>query len=272
MTDFYRLSTARAAEPLGLSGVSGVAQAFRRAAVSQCHPKMLFAILLPFFIMVIGAIALTWLFWTPLTDWVRIQASHFDFVNTIDDWLVTAGLFSIKLYLAPLIAAAVLLPAAGVLGLAVAAIFVMPIVLRHVHARDYADVARLGKFAAPVSAWNAIWVLTLFSFGWIVTLPLWLLPPMALVLHVFWWTFAFTRIMRIDAIVEHASPTERRELLRRRSGGFWTVGLVCALINLLPPAWIVLPVFSALVFAHYGLSALQAERRKTAAIAVEPAI
>jgi len=40
--------------------------------------------------------------------------------------------------------------------------------------------------------------------------------------------------------------------------------LICALLNLLPPAWIILPVFSSLLFAHYGLQALRDSRERVA--------
>ena len=62
---------------------------------------MLFAVLLPFLIALVGALLLLWLFWTPLTDWLRMEASHWDFVNRTDEWLVAMGLFSLKIYLAP---------------------------------------------------------------------------------------------------------------------------------------------------------------------------
>jgi hypothetical protein len=35
-------------------------------------------------------------------------------------------------------------------------------------------------------------------------------------------------------------------------------------MNLFPPAWLFLPVFSALVFAHYSLDALQRLRGQAA--------
>ena len=245
-----------------LMGAADVAQAFKRALVSQCHPSMLFAVLLPFLIALVGTILLLWLFWTPLTDWLRLEVSQWDVVNRLDEWLVTIGLFSLKLYLIPVIAAAILLPVSGILGLAIAAVFVMPLVLKHVGVRDYAGLKRAGKYATVVSVWNAVWVCLVFAAGWLLTLPFWLVPPMALVLSVFWWTFAFSRMMRLDAIVEHASPEERRLLLSRHSGGFWGIGLICALLNLLPPAWIILPVFSALVYAHYGLEALSRLRQE----------
>lgn len=236
---------------------AGVAQAFKRALVSQCHPNMLFAVLLPFVIALLGALLLLWLFWTPLTDWLDMEASQWQFINDADAWLVGIGLFSLKLYLVPVIAAAILLPVSGILGLAIAAVFVMPLVLRHVSSREYAGVSRQGRNATAYSVWNAIWVSGVFAIGWLLTLPFWLIPPMGIILSIFWWAFAFSRMMRVDAIVEHASPQERRILINRHNGGFWVIGLICALLNLFPPAWIILPVYSGLVNAHYGLEALR---------------
>jgi len=241
-------------------GLSGVWTAFGRAAVSQCHPRMLFALLLPFLIIFFGGIVLLWLFWTPLTGWLTVQAEDWGVVRTVDQWLLAIGLFSIKLWLVPVLAGVILLPIAGIFGVAVAAVFVMPMVLKHVAGRDYPTLARLGRHATAVSVWNAVWVMTVFALGWLFTLPLWLLPPLGAALSVFWWTFAFSRMMRVDAIVEHATPDERRVLIARHNGGFWMLGLLCSVLNLLPPAWIVLPVFSALLFAHYGLAALQKAR------------
>ena len=244
------------------SGTAGVAQAFKRALVSQCHPNMLFAVLLPFVIALVGALLLLWLFWTPLTGWLDGQASHWQLLNDADAWLIGIGLFSLKLYLVPVVAAAILLPVSGILGLAIAAVFVMPLVLRHVSAREYAMVTRQGRNATMVSVWNAVWVSGLFALGWLLTLPFWLIPPMGIVLSIFWWAFAFSRMMRVDAIVEHASPAERQILLKRHNIGFWIIGLICALLNLLPPAWIILPVYAGLVNAHYGLEALKRLREE----------
>lgn len=243
-------------------GTAGVAQAFKRALVSQCHPSMLLAVLLPFAIALLGAMLLLWLFWTPLTGWLDMQASQWQFINDTDAWLVGVGLFSLKLYLVPLMAAAILLPVSGILGLAIAAVFVMPLVLRHVSAREYVGVSRRGRNATAYSVWNAIWVSTVFALGWMLTLPFWLIPPMGIILSIFWWAFAFSRMMRVDAIVEHASTEERRILLERGNNGFWAIGLICSLLNLFPPAWIILPVYAGLVNAHYGLEGLRRLREE----------
>lgn len=246
------------------SGVAAVGLAFKRALVTQCHPKMLLTLLLPFFIALLGAVVLLWAFWTPLTNWLNTQALDWYYLNEIDQWLLAIGLFSLKLYLVPLLAVVILLPLSGILGLVIAAIFVMPIVLRHLEKREYRGVVRHGRFSNTYSAWNAIWVGILFTLGWLVTMPLWLIPPMPVILPIVWWAFAFNRMMRVDAIIEHASPNERKLIWRKHNRQYWLIGLVLALVNLFPPAWLVLPVFSALVFAHFSLEALRQLRQHEA--------
>lgn len=238
------------------NGLAAVGLALKRAVVSQLHPKMLLALLLPFFIALLGAIILLWFFWDPLTSWLETRALDWQILNSIDQWMLAIGLFSLKLYLVPLLAVAILLPLSGILGLVIAAVFVMPIVLRHIEARYYPGLARKGQFANTYGAWNAIWVGIVFSLGWLLTMPLWLIPPLPLLLPIFWWTFAFTRMLRVDAVIEHANAGERKWIWRHHNKQYWVLGLCMALINLFPPAWLVLPVFSALVFAHFSLDAL----------------
>lgn len=242
------------------NGLAAVAVSFKRALVSQLHPKMLAAVALPFIITLLGAIILIWAFWAPLSDWLAAQSADWGVLNTVDGWLVAIGLFSIKLYLIPLMAAGILLPMSGILGLIIAAVFVMPIVLGHLNKVDYPGLRRNGHNATVLSTWNALWVGLLFVVGWLVTMPLWLFPPFAVMLPIFWWSFAITRMLRVDAVVEHANVDERRYLWKRHNRQWWLIGFCLALINLLPPAWLIMPVFSSLVFAHFGLEALRQRR------------
>ena len=252
-----------------VTGIAAVGVAFKRALVSQCHPKMLAALFLPFIIALLGAIILLWVFWTPLTAWLNAEAANWEIVNQIDEWMLALGLFSLKLYLVPMLAVAILLPMSGILGLVIAAVFVMPIVLRHLDKREYQGLSRQGKYSTAVGTWNAIWVGTLFVLAWLVTMPLWLIPPLPLVLPVILWAFAFTRMLRVDAIVEHASAQERRLIWRRHNRQLWLIGFGLALINLFPPAWLILPVFSALVFAHFSLESLRQLRSQAVVDQVE---
>lgn len=244
----------------GPNGLAAVGVSFKRALVSQLHPKMLGAILLPFVITLLGAIVLLWAFWAPLNEWLTSASADWGVVNTVDGWLLAIGLFSIKLYLIPVLAAGILLPMSGILGLVIAAVFIMPIVLGHLDRHNYPGLRRNGRNATVLSAWNAAWVGGLFVVGWLVTMPLWLFPPFAVLLPIFWWSFAITRMLRVDAIVEHAGVDERRHIWKRHNRQWWLIGFCLALINLLPPAWLIMPVFSSLVFAHFGLEALRQHR------------
>src|SRR5690606_40354934 len=99
--------------------------------------------------------------------------------------------------------------------------------------------------------------------GWLFTMPLWVVPPLALLLPVFWWAFALNRMLRVDAMIEHASPIERRLLWRRHNRQLWLIAGCLAVINLIPLFWVVMPVFSALVYAHFCLEAIRRLRAET---------
>jgi hypothetical protein len=94
-------------------------------------------------------------------------------------------------------------------------------------------------------------------------MPLWLVPPFALVLPIFWWAFALNRMLRVDAMVEHASPAERRLLWRRYSRQLWLLAGGLAVLNLIPLFWLFMPVYSALVYAHFCLDSLRRLRAET---------
>lgn len=247
--------------PAGQTAGQRIRQAFSRALVSQMHPKMLGALVLPFLVALFGAVLLLWFFWTPLKELIAHWLMQWGVLDAHADlWLVGIGLFAIKTIIVPVLAAGTLLPLAGIAGLIVSAVMVMPIVLLFVQNKSHPTLKKQGQNAFSYSVANALWVGLLFIMGWMLSLPLWLIAPLALVLPVFWWAFAFTRLLRVDSIVEHASTIERKILLQRHNKEYWLLGLVLSLLNLLPPAWFILPVFSALVFAHFNLSALESLR------------
>jgi hypothetical protein len=120
----------------------------------------------------------------------------------------------------------------------------------------------------------------------ILTTPLWLLPPLVLVLPPLIWGWLTYRVMAFDALSDHASAQERRDILKKHRlsllgmgvfRGFlgaapsliWASGALfaAAFVILVPLAiWIYMLVFafSSLWFAHYGLAALQALRQSEA--------
>jgi hypothetical protein len=127
----------------------------------------------------------------------------------------------------------------------------------------------------------------------LISVPLWLVPPLILVLPPLIWGWLTYRVMAFDALAEHASVEERREIFRRHRGWLLGIGVFCgylgaapsllwasgalfvaAFVFLAPVAiWIYTLIFalSSLWFAHYCLSALETLRAE-AALAAAPAV
>ena len=95
----------------------------------------------------------------------------------------------------------------------------------------------------------------------LVTLPLWLFPllwPLIPVLILGW---VNQRLLRYDALAEHADPHEMSRIVRARRGSLYLLGVLLALAAYVPIVGFFAPVVFGLAFIHYLLAALAAERR-----------
>nr|MBP8230576.1 EI24 domain-containing protein [Xylophilus sp.] len=130
----------------------------------------------------------------------------------------------------------------------------------------------------------------------VVSLPLWLVPPLILVLPPLIWGWLTYRVMSFDALAEHASVEERHLLVREHRAYLVGMGVLCGYLGAAPSiVWasgalfaaafvILVPIaiwiyalifaFSSLWFSHYCLAALQLQREKAdreqQATAMEP--
>lgn len=248
-----------------------VASAFSKGLTTQLRPSMLFAVLLPFVIAMVTAIILLIFAWGPLDNWLDNSASQWGWFQSLSGRLSGWGFTAMSDWFTGILTFIALIAVSGVTGLAAAAILVMPMALKVIGETGYPNLQKQGENATVASLINTVKVSAIFVAGWLITLPLWLIPFMGIALSLFWGAYAFSHMTRLDAIVEHATLAERAYVLRHYSRGFWTIGLVCAAIALIPFAGFVMPVFSILVCTHYGLMALQAVRAQPALLAAEQA-
>ncbi len=240
--------------------IQPVLQSLKRAFVSQFDGKMLALLFMPFLLSIIVWAILAYFVWEPFTMWLA-QSS---LIKTVfGSWL---GQGSVDLPGAGQMAAAkvlgflLLLPA--IFGSAVVAITVlaMPVVTRHLSAKDYPDVKRQGSLAIHLSLANSLKALAIFLVGYLVTIPLWFIPPLFLVVPWLWWGWLTSRLMRFDSLVEHASAMERNNLIQRNKFSYWALGLAIAAFNFVPPLFLLAPVFGALAFSHFSLNSLRESR------------
>ena len=244
--------------------------AFGRGVASQLTPRMLALLVVPFAVAIAFWILSAWFLWDPVTGW--FQSVLFQG----DGWMARGyrqvsqyGLGRLDVWIPNLFAFLLLVPIAIATALALVALLAMPMVVRYLGAGAYADVAKRGSLALAPSLWNVFRTLALFVLGYLVTMPLWLIPPLALVVPWLWWGWLTARLMRFDSLVEHAGKAEREFLIRADRRSYMLLGLAVAALNYIPPLFLVAPVLSALIFAHYSLSRLREQRSLAAPAPLE---
>jgi hypothetical protein len=261
-------------------------RSFGRALTSAFHPVMLFLTFVPFLAAAIVWGGLLYAFWQPLIDTARVGLESWQFTATLYhlfDWL---GFGAITARIAPFVVIAAAIPLIVVTVLLLILALAMPRVIRHLAKRQYAslEMRRGGSWYGSLaySLWTTLVCLVLM----IVTLPLWLIPPLFALIPPLLWGWLTYRVMTYDALALHASADERRALVRRYRWPLLTIGIVSGLLGSLPTAiwvssaWLVvffpvmaavtiwiyafILVFTALWFGNYCLRALQRMREESA--------
>jgi len=255
---------------------------FWRAAADCLRPRVIVLSILPLILMVALSLTLGYFYWDAALDGVRSFLEGSSLVTTLFEWLQGIGAGGFKTVLAPLIVVFAVTPLVVLLCLLVVALLMTPALVTLVAERRFPQLERKhgGSLLAGL-AWSlASTLLALIAL--LVSIPLWLIPPLILVLPPLIWGWLTYRVMAFDALAEHASKSERLEILRRHRPwllgigvitGFmgaapsllWASGalFVVAFVILLPIAiWVYTLVFafSSLWFSHFGLAALQALR------------
>jgi hypothetical protein len=249
-----------------------VIQAFFRGLASQFQPAMLALLLGPFLLsVVLGAVG-AWFAWDPLLH--AMQAVFFDAQGQLRWVFAWAGAWGGVEFLRGLLSALVLLlliiPLLFAFALMLVAVLAMPVVNRTLGNGPYRDVERRGSWSVSASLWNAISSFVMFVVGYVLTIPLWLIPPLAFVVPWFWWSWLTARILRFDSLVEHADPQERALLIASHKKETMGLSLMVTALNYIPPLFILTPVLSALMFSHYSLSRLRQLRAQSVATAPSP--
>ena len=79
-----------------------------------------------------------------------------------------------------------ILSASYAVAILLTALLVLPLMLNYLAERDYPDLARLGRDSFIESVRNSVGAAVLFAVGWVITLPLWLIPGVGLLLPLAW--------------------------------------------------------------------------------------
>ena len=266
---------------------------FWRAAAYCIHPRVIVLSLLPLLLMVGLAFGLGYFFWESALDAVNGIFVSWEILAAMIGWLEGVGLTNLKAVLAPLIVVFLSTPLIVVLSLLLVAAFMTPSMLNLVTARRFALLERKRGGSFFGSLFGALWATLAALIALVVSIPLWLVPPLVLILPPLIWGWLTYRVMVYDVLAEHASREERRELIRRHRWSLLGIGIFTGYLGAAPSVvWatgalaivfapILVPVavwiytlvfaFSALWFAHYGLAVLRALRHERGEFETRPA-
>ena len=265
-----------------------IVTSFWRAAAYCLHPRIVLFSLLPVAVLVGGTAALAHFFWQPAIAAVSLFLESSVLLNTAWAWLEAVGLQGVKVMVAPLILIVVLTPLIVVATLILVALLMAPAIVNVVATRRFPLLERRhgASFLGSV-AW-AIGSALLALLAMVVSMPMWIVPPLVLVLPPLIWGWLTCRVMAFDALAAHASTQERRRLLKVHRNSLlamgmlvglmgaapsllWSVGLMAiAMAPILVPLslWVytLIFAFSSLWFTHFCLEALQAQRSESASL------
>jgi len=263
---------------------------FWRAVAYCLHPRVIALSLLPLAAMILVSLGLGYLYWDDAVNAVFLWLESTKLFAVVTDWLTEAGLRGLKNAAAPLIVVFAVTPVVIFTVLLLVAMMMMPALVNLVAGRRFPGLERRrgGPFWQAV-AWSLGSTL-LAAIALVMSIPLWLIPPLILVLPPLIWGWLTYRVMAFDALADHASADERREIIRRHRLWLLTMGVATGFLGAAPSVvwasgwfflalfYFLIPVaiwiytlvfaFASLWFAHYCLAALDTLRSERAATPV----
>ena len=258
--------------------MSEMFDAFWRAVAYCLHPRVILLSLLPLLVAASAALVLGYFYWEGAVQAVRATLDDWSLSVAALGWLETVGGGGFRAVVAPVIVVALALPVVVIFSLLMVALWATPAIVALVGKRRFVALER--KQGAPL--WQSVWwslsytVLALLLL--IITLPLWLVPPLVLVLPPLIWGWLTYKVFAFDVLADYASADERRRILREDRLPLLTMGIICGYLGAAPslvwalsaltlvfaPLLIVVSVwlytlvfiFSAAWFAHFALARL----------------
>jgi Etoposide-induced protein 2.4 (EI24) len=251
---------------------------FWRAGFYCLTPRVIVLSLLPLGLMVLLGGALGYWFWDGAVTAVQSWLEASSMLAVVWRWFEGVGMPNLKTVVAPLVVIFTATPVVVISALMAVSLFMTPGLARYVAERrfDRLERKRGGHFWQSLG-WSFLSVLLALG-AMVLTLPMWLVPPLAMVLPALIWGWLTYRVMAFDVLAEFASREERHQLLAQHRLSLLAIGVITGLMGAAPSVvwasgalfaaafvilipiaiWIYMLVFAfaSLWFAHFALAAL----------------
>ena len=267
---------------------------FWRAVAYCLHPRVIALSILPLVIMSVLSLGLGYFFWDNALTTLRASLESYEMVNASVRWLEGLGLSSLRLVLAPALLLFLAVPVIVIVSLLFVALFMTPAMVALVAERRFPSLERKKGGSVVASLFWSLGSTMLAMFALVISMPLWLMPPLVLILPPLIWGWLTYRVMSFDALADHASSQERLQILKENRTALLGIGVLSGYLGAAPsliwasgamfvvmaPVLVPLAIwvytlvfaFSSLWFAHYSLAALEQLRKKNnALVQISPA-
>lgn len=241
--------------------MNDILQACGRGLRDLFHPKMIWLVVWPIGVSLVLWIVLAIFFGDDAVAWLATTLGDSTVGQWVGRWLpvreVAGGLGWVLLIV--LMVPLVLATTSVIIGFAS-----MPAMVEHVAGRSYPALERRRGGTLAGGVWNAVIAVGVFLGVGLLSLPLWLVPPLWPVLAALLMGYLNQRLFRYDALAEHAGAEEMRGLFARDRRELFALGVLVSMLSYIPFAGLVVPVAAGLAFIHYCLTRLATSRATSA--------
>lgn len=233
-----------------------VLAAFSRAARNLFEPRIIALVFVPMLGSIILWTVLGWVFWDSWSGGIAGAIGS----STVAGWLKGWGAAWVIDSTSALLVVVAILPAVYVTALIITELIAMPVIVKFVGERYHPQLTRAGGGTLAGSLLNAATGISIFAVLWIVTLPLWLTGIGVILAPLLTSAYLNQRMFRYDALSEHASREELKQIVRSARGDLFLLGILLSLLLYVPVVNLVMPVISGLAFTHLCLGRLARDR------------
>ena len=237
--------------------MNSIARSLGYALGNVLHPRMLWLMVWPLVLALGFWGTLAIVFWAQIAlaiaEWLQAGLAYAPFIS---QWDLTDA----TLLVAKLLVLLMLVPLVQLTAVMILSIFGLPAMVEYVAARSFPALERRRGGSLAGSVWNGLVALAgMLGLG-LASIPLWIFPPLWPLIPLAILGWVNQRVLRYDALAEHADPQELRRLVADNRGSLYLLGLILALVAYIPLLGFFAPVVLGLGFVHYLLGALQAQR------------
>jgi len=265
--------------PLASAGSRLMFDAFWRAAAYCFRPRVMLLSVLPLIVMLVALGGWSYFFWSGSVATMQHWVETIGWLRTVFSWFGSSGTEGFAAGIAPFVVLILITPVAAVVALLVIALLMTPALVNMVTEQRFAQLEKKKGMGLVTSVLWALSTSVVAIVAFVITMPLWLIPPLVLIVPPVIWGWLTYRVMSVDALADHASKAERDTLLQRYRWPLLLMGIISGYIGIAPSVvWasgmvftigfvVLIPIavwiyaitfaFSSLWFIHFCLAALQ---------------